>query len=305
MITALGRDRLRSFVDLLVSSLDDPATGAELAARAYLSRYHFQRIVAAALGESPGALRRRLLLERAAWELLQGSSVTEAAFAAGYGSTEAFSRAFARAFSAPPSRYRGDFRLAAPNGVHFHPPGGLLVPAGTERRQIMDVTERMLEHDLWLTRELLDAAATLPDHKLDDGFDVTPGVPHDFPGERPSVRDMLERLIFSKEVWTAAIAGRPTPDNGGRSLAELRERFERSGEEFASLVRDIRKRGAWDTAFVDAVCDPPETFTFGGMVAHVLTWSAHRRYVTIGALCRLGVDVVSGDPIEWERRAAR
>ena len=69
--------------------------------------------------------------------------------------------------------------------------------------------------------------------------------------------------------------------------------------------RDPGDRGAWDTAFVDAVCDPPETFTFGGMVAHVLTWSAHRRYVTIGALCRLGVDVVSGDPIEWERRAAR
>jgi len=304
MATPRGRDRLRSFVDVLVDNLDDPTTGGELAKRAHLSRYHFQRIVASALGESPGAFRRRLLLERAAWELQRGASVTEAAFAAGYASSEAFSRAFARAFEAPPSRYRGDFRLAAPNGVHFHPPGGLLVPAATERRRTMDLTDRMIEHDLWLTRQLLDAAEALPDERLDEPFDVTPAVLPDFPQERPSVRDMLERLIFSKEVWAAAIAGREAPEGGGRSLAELRERFERSGDEFAAIVRDIRERGAWDTAFVDAVCDPPETFPFGAMVAHVLTWSAHRRYVTIGALRCLSAEIASGDPIEWERRAA-
>jgi AraC family transcriptional regulator len=301
MATALGSDRLKSFVDVLLGSLDDPATGAELAARAYLSRYHFQRIVASALGEAPGAFRRRLLLECAAWHLTQGASVTEVAFEAGYGSAEAFSRAFTRAFGTAPSRYRGDFRLPAPNGVHFHPPGGLLVPGGTERRQTMDLTDRMIEHDLWLTRKLLDAAAQLPEDKLGESCDVTPGVPHDFPQERPSV---LERLVSSKEISTAAIAGREAPSGAGRSLPELRERFERSGAEFAALVRDIRDRGAWDTAFVDAVCDPPETFTFGAMVAHVLTWSAHRRSVTIGALRRLGADTPSGDPIEWERRAA-
>ncbi len=304
MATAVGRDRLRAFVDVVVGSLDDPATGAQLAARLYLSRFHFQRLVASALGESPGAFRRRLLLERAAWDLQEEASVTEAAVGAGYGSAEAFSRAFTRAFGAPPSRYRGDFRLLAPNGVHFHPPGGLLVPAGTERRETMDLVDRMIEHDLWLTQQLLDAAAALPEEKLDERFEVMPGVPHDFPQERPSVRDMLERLISSKEIWTAAIAGRKSPDGAGRSLAELCERFQRSGEEFAVIVRDVGERGAWDTAFVDAMCDPPETFTFGAMVAHVLTWSAHRRYVTIGALRRLGADVTSGDPIEWERRAA-
>lgn len=299
-----ARDRLRSFIDLILDSLDDPVAGAEVAARAYLSRFHFQRVVAAALGETPGAFRRRLLLERAAWALAGRSTVTETALAAGYGSTEAFSRAFTRAFGNSPSRYDGDFRLPAPNGVHFHPPGGLLVPTDDERSSTMDVIDRMVEHDLWLTRQLLDAAASLPEDKLDEPFDVTPGVPHDFPQERPTVREMLERLITSKEVWTAAIAGRAVPEDRGSSLCELRERFERSGAEFATVVREIRGRGAWDTAFVDAVCDPPETFTFGAMVAHVLTWSAHRRYVTIGALRRLGADVGSGDPIEWERRAA-
>ena len=169
----------------------------------------------------------------------------------------------------------------------------------------MDLTDRMLQHDFWLTRQLLDAAATLPEAKLDRPVDIAPGVAHDFPAERPTVRDMLERLVYSKEMWTAAIAGREAPpDDRGRSLRELRERFERSRCEFAAVVRDVRDREAWDTAFVDAVCDPPESFTFGAMVAHVLTWSAHRRFVTIGALRQLGAEVPSGDPIAWERQAA-
>lgn len=115
---------------------------------------------------------------------------------------------------------------------------------------------------------------------------------------------MLDRLVYSKEIWTAALAGRDQPERGGTSIEELRDRHERSGEEFAGAVRDIRDRNAWDTAFVDALCDPPETFTFGGMVAHVLTWSAHRRQVIVGALRNFGADVGTGDPIEWKRRAA-
>src|SRR5437667_5196160 len=119
MATAIGRDRLRTLIDVLVGSLDGPGAGEELARRAHLSRFHFDRLVSAALGESPGAFRRRLLLERAAYALREGS-VTEVAFAAGYGSPEAFARAFKRAFGVAPSEHRGDFRLAAPNGVHFH-----------------------------------------------------------------------------------------------------------------------------------------------------------------------------------------
>jgi hypothetical protein len=84
----------------------------------------------------------------------------------------------------------------------------------------------------------------------------------------------------------------------------LRERFESAGEEFAGVVRDIQERGAWDTAFVDALCEPPESFTFGAAAAHVLTWSAHRRAVAVGALRSLGAEVAGPDPIEWERRAA-
>ena len=46
------------------------------------------------------------------------------------------------------------------------------------------------------------------------------------------------------------------------------------------------------------MCDPPETFTYAGVVAHVLTFAAVRRTLAIGALETAGVtDLGSGDPM--------
>ena len=282
------QDRLRSIIDVLVD-IDDPAAGAELARRAHLSRFHFDRVSAAVLGESPGAFRRRLLLERAAYELTQGASATEAAFGAGYASLEAFTRAFQRTFGIAPSRFDGDFRAEAPNGIHFHPPGGLLVP-GDERRQTMDLTTRLVVQDNRLAEQLLAAAEPLDDAVLDEPVAVEPPTAA-FQEDVLTLRAMLNRLVFTKEMWSAAIAGHAFVESAETSVPAMRERLGRAGSEFADLVQDIAGRDAWDTAFVDATCDPPESFTFGGAVAHVLTWEAYRRQVIAAALRRHGIDV--------------
>jgi hypothetical protein len=53
---------------------------------------------------------------------------------------------------------------------------------------------------------------------------------------------------------------------------------------------------------VDAFCDPPESFTYGGMLVHVTTFSTWRRARAILAFRQLGVDDLGiGDPIQWER----
>ena len=297
-------DRLRAFVDLLISSLDDDADGAAIAGRAFLSRFHFDRLVGAALGESPGAFRRRLLLERAAYELANGTAtVTDVAMDAGYASLEAFERAFRRSFGTTPSAFRGasaPFRLPSPNGVHFHPPAGLLVPGDPTRRQTMDLMDRMLEHDRWLSERLIDAAGTLPDDDLDRV--VRDREPLAFESDEPTVRGMLDRLVFTYDVWTAAVAGRAAVDDRDTSMDGLRRRLQASSGEFAEVIRGIRDRGEWDHAFVNTLRDPPETFTFGGMVAHVLTLQAARRSELIVALGGLGVQGLGyGDPVEWER----
>jgi AraC family transcriptional regulator len=299
-------DRLRAFIDLLMESLDDPADGAELARRAFLSRFHFDRLVAAALGETPGAFRRRLLLERAAYELTYGDgSITDIAIGAGYASLEAFERAFRRSFDMTPSAFRADpapFRLPSPNGVHFHPPGGVLVPGPTGRSETMDLIDRMLEHDLWLSRRILDRAATVSDEDLDRNVRGD-REPLAYESEQPTIRSMLDRLVFTREVWTAGIAGRPDPLPGRDvSVEGLRRRLEASAAEFTEVVRGIRDRDEWDTAFVNALRTPPETFTFGGMVLHVLTFQACRRAELLQVMTELGIDGLGyGDPIEWER----
>ncbi|HZH22444.1 MAG TPA: helix-turn-helix domain-containing protein, partial [Geodermatophilus sp.] len=91
-----GRDRLRELIDAVLD--EDNRTLPDMAGDAYASPWYFARQVSRGAGEPPVALRRRVLLERAAWQLREGASVTEAAFAAGYESVEGFARAFARAY---------------------------------------------------------------------------------------------------------------------------------------------------------------------------------------------------------------
>ncbi|HSD80987.1 MAG TPA: helix-turn-helix domain-containing protein, partial [Solirubrobacteraceae bacterium] len=299
-------DRLRELIDLVVASLDEPRTdGRALAGRAHFSRDHLDRLLAAATGESPVALRRRLLLERAAWQLSTGAaSPSEAAAAAGYGSLAAFSRAFARAHGVPPSGFAASgrpVRLDAPNGIHFHPPAGLLLPGARTPAHRRDVTDRLLAHHLERTRALLEACAALPAAAL--ARPLRPSfVVVSFEGEEPSAALMADRLVGTLEVWVAAIAGEPQIPPGG---GDLLRRFHAAAPRFARFVRAIRERGAWDDAFVDALCEPPQSFTYGGVVAHVLTFGAIRREALAGVLAELGarVPAATADPLEWEAAA--
>jgi AraC family transcriptional regulator len=127
-------DRLREILDLLEASLDEPQlAGAELAGRAYLSRFHFDRLVRSALDEPPGAFRRRILLERSAYRLGAGREpVIEIALGAGYGGPEAFTRAFARAYGVPVSRPAG---LPAALGQRDPLPAPGRYPAARHRKE--------------------------------------------------------------------------------------------------------------------------------------------------------------------------
>jgi AraC family transcriptional regulator len=287
------RDQLRDLLDVVVSSLEDPhLTGQAVAGRAYLSRFHFDRIIVAATGEPPGALRRRLLLERAAYQLRDGHvTVLGAALGAGYGSAEAFTHAFRRAFGISPTGYRKSEaapQLAAPNGIHFHPPGGLRLPART-RRVGMDVLNLMLEHDSWLIGELLDRAA-----RLDDGTLDAPLTPAD---DSSTMRDLLTHLVWQKARWAAALEGRQIADPTQMSIADLRAMHAQSAPEFLRLTGTALRQGRADEAFIDATCEPPRSFTIGGMAAHVLTFAAYERELVLSALSRAGVtDLGLGDP---------
>jgi hypothetical protein len=103
-------------------------------------------------------------------------------------------------------------------------------------------------------------------------------------------------------MWNAAIDGRTYDFDIERheSTSDLRARLADEGPAFLAHVRTIVDEGSLDETFVDAVCDPPEVFTYGGMIAHVLTFAAHRRTLVCGALADAGItDLGAGDPMRW------
>ncbi|MGI8825260.1 MAG: DinB family protein [Chloroflexota bacterium] len=165
----------------------------------------------------------------------------------------------------------------------------------------MDFVDRMVGNDIWFTRRLLDRAGELPPDALDRrvrrGLDAGDGE-----DKGSTLRALLNEMVANKENWSASLTGRDAPKDGGDGIEEMKRRYDVAGKEFTDIVRRIRDKGEWDEGFVDALCDPPESFTYGGMLAHVATFSAYRRTEAVFALRELGVDDIGlGDPIEWER----
>ena len=295
------RDRLRELLDAVLDGADDgePRTLAQMAGDAYTSPYHFNRLLSRGAGEPPVAMRRRVMLERAAWQLQHGGTVTDAAWAAGYESVEGFSRAYAKAFGHPPSTTAVSHWLPAPTGIHFHPPESLWVDS--QERVLSPLTEQLVMHDLDDTRALLDLAKGLPAEVLTEvrlaGHEVL-----EWDGPEESLVQVLEATVWTKECWVASIEGLSMPVRSrSDSVLALVERHEAVAARWLAVVRDIERRGAWEDRLIDALCEPPESFQIGSVVAHVLTYAAHRRLLVRMMLRMAGVEVDHGDPIEWLR----
>lgn len=297
-MTTNRRDRLRELLDSVLDERHD--TLDDMAEDVHSSRFHFARTISRSAGESPMAMRRRVMLERAAWQLQCGASVTDAAWTAGYESAEGFSRAFVRAFGHPPSRQTSGHWLPSPNGIHFHPPTSLWVHA--QESPMNPLAEQLVRHDLDDTAHLIGVASALGDEEL-----RTPHLPGnvvlEWDGEEASISAVLESIVFSKEVWLASIEGLDTPERGDPTDVEgLRARHELAAARWLAAIRDIDRGGAWDDRLVDALCDPPESFVLSAVAAHVLTFSAHRRQLVRQMMRAGGHRVDDGDPIIWLRR---
>jgi AraC-like DNA-binding protein/uncharacterized damage-inducible protein DinB len=303
-----GCDTLNRLSAIVASSLDTQGKTQDLARQAYQSRTQFHRLFRTVVEETPGAMRRRLLLERAAYQLAHtGMPVTDVALDANYGSLEAFSRAFRKAFRTSPSLYRRmrdpHFHLPAPNKVHFLAPGSPTRGGGD-----MDLFDRFAGNDSWHTRRLLEYANTLTEEQLDQPLPtVTEVLP--WRESNKTLRQLLENIIFTKEVWTAALSGADMdmsgPPKSLRSPQAMLQRLEKTDAALHRILSDVRNRSAWDDTFVDALCEPAETFTFGGVFAHIMTFNAHRRLMALDALRQLGVQTQGfGDPMEYEESVA-
>ena len=172
----------------------------------------------------------------------------------------------------------------------------------------MDLFDRFAGNDSWHTQRLLEYASTLTDEQLDRPL---PTVVELLPWRESNktLRQLLENIIFTKEVWTAALSGAEMDMDGPpklqRSPLAMLERLKKTDSELHRILSDVRNSSSWDDTFVDALCEPTETFTYGGVFAHIMTFNAHRRLMALDALRQLGVQTEGfGDPMEYEESVA-
>ena len=157
----------------------------------------------------------------------------------------------------------------------------------------LDLLDRLLEHDAWTTRRVLDFAQTLTDEQFDQDFDI---------GHR-TVRETLQHMIGNIEVWTDLMAARPvrqTPTDG-QSLVDLRRRFEAAFRDFAHVAREVRDARRLGDRYVDVLDQPPQQKSYAGTILHVLTHDHMHRAEILHMLQRLAVQgLIEGDVLSWE-----
>lgn len=100
--------RMHRVLDHIDRNLDRRIDLAELARVSHFSPFHFHRLFSAWMGETVGDYLRRRRVEVAAMRLAAQPRlpVLEAALAVGFGSSEAFTRAFRQHFGASPTAWR-------------------------------------------------------------------------------------------------------------------------------------------------------------------------------------------------------
>lgn len=291
--------RRAEMLRLMERHFQEDEKASPLAEQAFLSRFHFGRVFRDMVGKTPGDMERRLRLERAASQLRDTRrDVTEIAFDAGYESLEGFSRAFRRAYGLPPSRYREQSavteNLPGLSHVHYDPQTRGLRVIAPEGKPIMDLTDRLLDNDYWTKKYLLEAAQALSDTQLDAPLAFR----HNLDPFSEGPKTLREALIrMTSDHWIVEMmdaAGWASLDDGYRqitrhSVADMLARTEGFQKDFWAFAQKIKAENSWETTWVDAACEPAETFTYGTTMEESLTMGIAQRLFVQRLLEQLGL----------------
>lgn len=161
----------------------------------------------------------------------------------------------------------------------------------------MDLLDRLLGHDAWSTRQLLMQSKPLTELQLDQPFDI----------DSRTLRACYVHIIEAMEIWNDLLYERtPRPRSElnakSQSLEGLTARLDEASSELAAISRKIAREDRWDDRFNDVLDNPPQSKTFGGTIAHIITHSMHHRAQAMYILEQLGIrDHIEGDVLSWEQ----
>ena len=160
----------------------------------------------------------------------------------------------------------------------------------------MNMLDRVFGSHYLNMRQILDRCETLTDAQLDGPvesyYDPLPWMSSD-----QSIRTLLRHIIGSGGPWPGV---KSEGHHDTETFAGLRAALEESYPRFMALVAQYEREGLWDLTFVDAACDPPQVFSYGGWIGHVMIFQTHRRIALLSALERLGVPVDFLDPVDYD-----
>jgi uncharacterized damage-inducible protein DinB len=155
----------------------------------------------------------------------------------------------------------------------------------------MDLLDRLLAHDRWTTRQLLDICATFSDAQLDREFDIG----------RQTLRATFIHVIRNMEIWSALMAQTDPSNESDQSVSGLIRRLDAAADRLAAVSRSVADRNAWDDQWLDTLDDPPCEKSYGTAIAHILTHSMHHRAQVLYMLRLSGVtNLPEGDVFSWE-----
>jgi AraC-like DNA-binding protein len=292
-------EETEDLMGLVKGTLDEQTDAHRLADEARYSVAHTYRLFQRAKQGTPMAIRRRLLLERAAYELTRTRKpVTEVAFDAAFESLEGFSRAFRSAFGIAPSRYRmlnpTDYRIDTTSRIHFSPS-----PSSFDDRQgnkSMKLIDHLLDDHARSIHSALDTCEKLPaelQQTVLGGTNPFPWMAND-----ETLLELLRRNATFAEPWLYAINNVELgPDD--QTIPDLRRRLDENVRLFRELVHGVEEEGSWDLTFVDAACEPPQVFSYGSIILHVIVFNSHARVALYQHLGRLQVENGFGSPEQF------
>lgn len=163
----------------------------------------------------------------------------------------------------------------------------------------MDLLDRLLGHDRWTTEQLLGRCRELRPAQWTQPFDLG----------HQTLAETFAHMRGNVRVWTDLMAQRSVrqaEDEPTATVDDMLRAWSSAYDEFAAVARRVRAEARWDATYVDVLDTPPQTKTFGGTIAHIITHNMQHRAEIIHMLSRLGLsDVLEGDVLSWERQTQR
>ena len=133
--------------------------------------------------------------------------------------------------------------------------------------------------ELWLQSHA-QAVATLV-----RALEGTPGVLDEiaktrqpFPWHDPTMRidDLVGGVCRFGEPWIHMLDGGPKSSNDRSPEGRLLQ-LEENRARLRDLMLRFEEEGSWDMTFVDRECEPPQTFSYGGVILMVIVFADHLR----------------------------